>query len=499
MSYVLGIDLGTSSLKGLLMNKSGKIVAEASSDYPLISDKPGYSEQDPEHWYQAFLEVVEVLSENVTDFKSGLEAIGFSGQMHSLVLLDENEEVLRPAILWNDVRNTKQSNEIMERHGTLMLDLTRNRSLEGFTLPKLLWVKEHEPEIYEKIETIMMPKDYLRFRITGQKNAEYSDAAGTMLLDVEKREWSKAICDAFDVPMGWLPPLVESYDNVGGITDKLNLKLNFTNEIKVVAGGADNACAALGSGLISDDVAMASIGTSGVFLSIDHRIEDYKGNLHFFNSCINSYYAMGVTLSAGNSLNWIKNIVNEDSSFDEFLSGIDGIPNGTDGLLFTPYIMGERTPFFDSKIRGSFIGLDIQHSKKHLVRAVMEGITYSLNDSKRIMEKEKNKKFKRIISVGGGAKNKVWLQMQADVFDAEIVALSSEQGPGLGAAMLAALGAGWYQNPQECVDACVSYKTSVQPNTEAVKTYRDYYDVYTKVYDATSSLSHLLVEKRTFK
>lgn len=494
MRYVLGIDLGTSSLKGLLLDQKGNVVCSSSCDYPLITPMSGYSEQNPKDWVRAIDVVIKDILKKKPEAKECLEGISFSGQMHSLVLLDNQDEVLRNAILWNDVRTTKQCNEIMEHYGDELISITKNMALEGFTLPKILWVKENEPKIFEKVDTFLLPKDYLGFYLTGNKQMEFSDAAGTLLLDMNQGIWSKEILDTFNIKESICPKLVKSYDCIGNLSENLKEKYGFINNVAVFSGGADNACAAIGAGIISEGTAMSSIGTSGVFLSYeDDNKKDYQGKLHYFNHVNDHYYSMGVTLSAGNSLAWFVKEFAKGESFDEVLKNIKNIPVGSEGLLFTPYIMGERSPHVDSKIRGAFIGLDARHTRDHLARSVVEGITFSLKDSQYLMESIANKTFDRIICVGGGAKNDEWLQIQANVFNATMVTLTSEQGPALGAAIIAAYGLHWYDSFEECVKMFVSYDKIVEPNKEDVKVYEKVYQIYKKRYMIARRIYHMLL------
>ncbi|WP_423189081.1 xylulokinase [Alkalibacterium sp. f15] len=494
MSYVLGLDLGTSSLKGILVNKEGKIVDEASADYPLLTPKRGYSEQDPKEWFRAAKKVMAEIFKSTLDAKDNLEGISFSGQMHSLVLLDEKDDVLRNAILWNDVRTTDQCVTITEKIDNL-IDITKNKALEGFTLPKLLWVQENEPAIWSKVATFLLPKDYLGFCLTGSKQMEYSDAAGTLLLDVEAREWSEEIAEKLNVPSSIFPRLVKSQDRIGDLDADLAKNLGLLNSVPVFSGGADNPCAAVGAGIVRPDQGMASIGTSGVFLSYEETGDkNYNGHLHYFNHVVpNAFYTMGVTLAAGNSLNWFKQTFAPNESFEELLKGIKNIKPGSDGLLFAPYISGERTPYTDSNIRGTFLGMDIAHTRDHFARAVLEGITFSLRDSFELMKKHSNKEFKQIVSVGGGAKNPDWLQMQADIFNTPVVTLETEQGPAMGSAMIAAVGAGWFDSFADCSKVFVKYKSEVQPDSEAALQYDKVYANYKEIYPTIKDLSHKLV------
>lgn len=492
MRYVLGIDLGTSSLKGILMNPEGQQITEQSSEYPLFSPKPGYSQQHPDDWISACEEVLEKIAAEVDDFSSGLEGISFSGQMHSLVVLDKKNQPVYPSILWNDGRTSKQCRRINDQFGEKLLKITGNIPLEGFTLPKILWLQENEPKVWVKVATILLPKDYLRYWFTGKLASEYSDAAGTLLLDIEKQAWSTEIIEEFGISEQILPDLVSSFAEVRGVRSNLKQRFGFKQEVRVFAGGADNACAALGAGLADDGTGLLSIGTSGVLSSYESARQDYDGKLHFFNHVLpDRYYSMGVTLAAGNSLSWFKDTFAEERSFSELLEGISDISPGSDGLLFSPYLMGERTPHFDSKTRGSFIGITGEHTLSHFARAVLEGITFSLKDSQEIMSRKGNQ-FKRLISVGGGAKNSDWLQMQADILDTEIHSLAVEQGPCAGACMIAALGCGWLDDSESLIERFVVYKSNrYKPNKQNVQQYQQIYGVWQKMYAATKEICHL--------
>lgn len=494
MAYVLGLDLGTSSLKGLLFDEMGNLVGEAVAEHPLATPKPGFSEQDPDDWLASAEKVMTRLIRDHPEMKQELVGISTSGQMHSLVILDEDEQVIRPAILWNDVRTTQQCQEIMARFGEPLLAITKNIAQEGFTLPKILWVQEQEPENWAKVKHLMLPKDYVNHWLTGNFTTDYSDAAGTLLLDMTNNTWSEAILQEFAISKAILPELYDSAAEIGTLRLALQEKFGFDHLVKIFAGGADNACAALGAGIIKEGAAMASFGTSGVFLSYEpKRSVDYHGELHVFcHTVTKEVYSMGVTLAAGNSLSWFRDTFAPEQNFTDLLADIGKIAPGSDGLLFSPYIVGERIPYKDSQIRGSFIGIGTHHRLTHFARAVLEGITFSLKDSQEIMKTVAGRNFKQIISVGGGAKNPDWLQMQADIFDAEMLVLETEQGPGLGAAMLAAVGSGLCADFASCVDRFVHYAKKIQPDPEKVARYEKVYALYKKVYPQTAALCHEL-------
>lgn len=498
MKYVIGVDLGTSAVKMLLVNQDGAVIQEVSKGYPLIQEKSGYSEQNPEDWV---VQTVAGLKELIKGFDGNpddIEGISFSGQMHGLVLLDQELNVLRNAILWNDTRTTAECQEIYHVVGEeRLLHITKNPALEGFTLPKILWVKKHEPEIFEKAERFVLPKDYVRYRLTGMLHMEYSDAAGTLLLNVSEKQWSKEICELFGLKQSLCPPLVESHEKVGTILEEVAGATGLSASTAVFAGGADNACGAIGAGILEDGKTLCSIGTSGVVLSYEpNRDKDYGGKVHYFNHAVaDAYYTMGVTLAAGYSLTWFKDVFAADEPFEALLEDVGSVDIGSGGLLFTPYLVGERTPYADANIRASFIGMDSSHERKHFVRAVLEGITLSLNESIAIFRKN-GKNIDTVISIGGGAKSETWLQIQADIFNAQIVRLNSEQGPGMGAAMLAAYGCGWFESLKACADQFLQVDKTFTPIPENVVKYQELYRIYKDIYSRTKDTNHQLAAFR---
>ncbi|MBY0124557.1 xylulokinase [Bacillus sp. S/N-304-OC-R1] len=498
MKYVIGIDLGTSAVKVILANQDGEICHTISKSYPLIQEKSGYSEQNPEEWVdktiQALKELVKLFDGKVED----IEGISFSGQMHGLVLLDEQHQVLRNAILWNDTRTTKQCRDIYNLVGEeRLLEITKNAALEGFTLPKILWVKDNERNIYERASQFLLPKDYLRYRLTGKIHSEYSDAAGTLLLNVSEKRWSSEICEAIGININFCPPLVESHHLVGTLNEEVAEQTGLSKNTKIFAGGADNACGAIGAGILDEGKTLCSIGTSGVILTYEDRKDrNFHGNVHYFNhGKENAFYAMGVTLAAGYSLSWFKNTFAANEDFSTILNGIEKVGIGANGLLFTPYIVGERTPHADPLIRGSLIGLDASHTHAHFARAILEGITFSLNESIEIF-RDSGKKIDSIVSIGGGAKNDTWLQMQADIFNAKIHKLSNEQGPGIGAAILSAFGCGWYSTLKKCSEKFTIIKKTYKPNPKNVKEYKELFSLYKTIYGKTKGINESLSKFR---
>lgn len=497
MSYVIGIDLGTSAVKALLVDRKGTVAAEASSSYPLFHEHAGWSEQNPEAWVEATIKVLREVAASAGISAEQIEGISFSGQMHGLVLLNSEGAVIRNAILWNDTRTTEQCREIEVTLGDKLLSVTRNPALEGFTLPKILWVRQYESEVFAQAELFLLPKDYVRYRLTGELHMDYSDAAGTLLLNVAGKHWSEEVLSAFELPASFCPPLIESHELVGTLLPEFAEQAGLPLTTKVFAGGADNACGAIGSGILSEGLTLCSIGTSGVILSYENdKSKDFAGKVHFFNhGKEDSFYVMGVTLAAGYSLSWFKKTFAPNESFEQLLEGVDEVKPGAGGLLFTPYLVGERTPHPDSLIRASFIGVDGSHERIHFARAVMEGITFSLNESVD-MFRAAGKTVDRIVSIGGGAQNQAWLQMQANIFDATVVALENEQGPGLGAAMLAAYGCGWFASLEACADQFVKHAASYDPQPDVVDVYRGLFRLYQQVYAQTRSLNEALAPYR---
>ncbi|GGB75723.1 MULTISPECIES: xylulokinase [Staphylococcus] len=489
-NVVLGIDLGTSSVKIIAANKQGHIIDQSSVPLTLIQPYPGYNEQDPEDWVIAVKEGIKILINRETMNDKQISGLSFSGQMHGLVPLDHAYQPIRNAILWNDTRTSKQCEEIKSKFGNTLL---KNPILEGFTLPKLLWLKQNEPKHWRQLKVFLLPKDYVRYKLTGNISMEYSDAAGTLLLNPNTNDWDRAVGNQLGLGDIY-PPLVQSHSYVGHITEDIKKELNLTEDIAVFAGGADNACGALGSGVIDEGQTLCSIGTSGVILSCTQSNEDdYGYNIHFFKHAMpNMSYAMGVTLSAGHSLNWLKETFFKQKSFDEILNLATKSAIGANGLLFAPYLQGERTPHGDAYIRGSFIGINSNTSEEDFSRATIEGITYSLYESIVYM-RARGRQIDEIISIGGGAKNSFWLQMQADIFNAKVTALKYEEGPSMGAAMLAAYGLGWFESMEDCTDTFIEIGTSYKPNLDNHKLYNQYFEIYRKIYKQTKEITQNLL------
>ncbi|RIP37052.1 xylulokinase [Staphylococcus gallinarum] len=494
MNNVIGMDIGTSGLKTIVVDENGQVNDSYSIEYKTEHPHTGYSEIDPNIWYAAALESLAHVFEKYKP--SEIAGLSFSGQMHGLVVVDKQGEVIRPAILWNDTRTDKEVAWLKSELGlSVLLKETQNTVLEGFTLPKLIWLKNNEPENYQQIHQFMLPKDYVAYKLTGNIYTEPSDASGTIMFNVKNSHWSTEIFDKLKIDSSICPNIIPSHGYNGPIKDQVMQELNTDGTIEVYQGGADNACGALGAGITDEHKRLVSIGTSGVALAIENN-KDYEndGKVHYFHHCVpDQKYIMGVTLSAGYSLQWLKNLLNNKDDFDSFLKEITLSKVGSNGLIYTPYLLGERTPYNDSTVRGSFIGLDANTTMADMKRAVLEGITFSIKDSLEIIKNEALDN-RKIVSIGGGAKNEAWLQIQADIFDAYITTRTEEQGPAYGAAMLAAMGAGWFDTFKEISANWIEYNDSLSSNQEDVQIYKEIYNIYKEVYNNTQTLSKKLVQ-----
>lgn len=486
LQYTLGLDIGTSAVKALLMDKNGEIVAENSESYPLYTPNPGWAEQNPEDWWQASQKVIKDLIEENEIKAEDIKAISFSGQMHSSVFLDQKMEVIRPAILWSDTRTSKECREIEKRVGGIeeLTKLVSNPALEGFTAAKILWLRNNEPENYKKVKKVLLPKDYIRYKLTGELGMDLSDAAGTLLCDVKAEDWSEEIMELLEIDQEIMPPVLKSVDIVGNITEKAAELTALSTETKVVAGGADNACGAVGSGIIKAGRVMASLGSSGVVVAQTDKPEaDPEGRVHLFNHAVpGSHYMMGVMLSAGMSFKWMKEEMFKDEiGFEQLNEEAEAVEAGSEGLIFLPYLYGERTPHADADARGVFFGISGKHKRGHFIRSVMEGVSFGLRDSLELI-KDRGVEIEEIRLIGGGAKSKLWQQIVADIFGAEISLLNVEQGPAFGAAIIAGVGAGVFSDFESIVEEIVEVEKVVKPIAENVKKYEKNYEIYKALY-----------------
>ncbi|HVZ80780.1 MAG TPA: xylulokinase [bacterium] len=496
MSFVIGCDVGTSGTKAIVVSESGKILSKVTVEYPLSTPHPGWAEQDPDIWVRASFQAIAGAVKKARVKPSDVKALGFSGQMHSSVFLDKQGKVLRPALLWCDTRTHEECLEITRKVGESHLrQWVSNPALEGFTLPKILWVKKHEPKTYAKIAQVLMPKDYVRYKLTGALATEVSDAAGTLYFDVKNRRWSKELLGKLGIPLAWFPQVVESQQICGRLTAQVAKQLGLREGCPVVGGGADNTCGAVGNGIIKSGDVMASLGTSGVFFAHSDKVKVDPGlRVHSFcHSVPDKWYLMGVILSAGFSLQWYRDTLGlsekdlgkrTGTSAYKILSQMAGrVAPGSEGLLFLPYLMGERTPHKDAYARGAFVGMSARHGRAHFARAVFEGITFAMRDSLEIF-RELKVPIRRVVATGGGAANPFQRQMQADIYGEEVVTVNSEEGPAYGAAILAMVGAKLYPSVPAACSKLIRVVTRTQPNTKRVKEYDVWYGEYRELYPA---------------
>ena len=485
---VLGIDIGTTAVKSMLVGSDGKVLAESEVEHPVSVPRPGWSEQHPEMWWRSTVLAVRRTLQSADSNGNRIEiaAVGLSGQMHSSVFLDADSEVIRPALLWNDVRTTVQCRRILDKVGMDGLRSTvGNLPLEGFTAPKLMWLRENEPANYARLRTLLLPKDYIRYRMSGEFATEPSDAAGTLLYDVRRRAWSGQILHDLEVDADILPEVFESAEVSGAVSAKAAAELGIPAGAPIVGGGADNAAGAVGCGATSSAVLQASIGTSGAVLlpaSEPHVAEDM--NLHTFcHSAPNLWYLMGVILSAGSALRWLRDTVAAGQSYDSMTAQAEKVAAGSEGLLFLPYLTGERTPHNDANARGVFFGLSFAHDIGHLTRAVIEGVCFAMRDSLELM-KLQGVSPNEVRAIGGGARSRMWLQTLASVFGLPIATVQPQGGAAYGAALLAAVGCGMFDTVDDAVRSCITIERSAEPDANLSTTYEELYGAYKRLYPA---------------
>lgn len=484
MAYVLGLDISTTGAKAILVDEFGTVKFSKTNPITSSAPRPLWSEQDPAQWWsQLALSIQQVLAESATTGDE-IQAIGVTGQMHGLVLLDGHGDVLRPAILWNDQRTQTQCDEITDQIGfERLIQLTGNRALTGFTAPKILWVREHEPEIYAKIQHILLPKDYIRFKLTGDYVMDMSDASGTNLLDVGKRRWSSDVLSALHIPEQWLPSLAEGTQITGVIHDEASHITRLKAGTPVVGGGGDQASGAVGVGAVEPHILSLALGTSGVvFAPLSQYAYEPEGRLHAFAHAVpHQWHFMGVMLSAAGSFQWFRDTLAPNQSFDQLTQMANAIPAGSEGLYFLPYLTGERTPHPDPLARGAFIGLTTRHTQAHLTRAVLEGVAFGLKDIFELIKMSGLPASFEVRVSGGGAKSMVWQQILADVLNAPLVTSLNTEGAAHGAAILAAVGAHWYENVSQACRSMVRTGATLHPS-EASLYYEKPYEIYQSLY-----------------
>lgn len=496
MVYLLGIDIGTSGTKTVLFDKDGNTIASALREYNMYQPKIGWAEQNPEDWWNATASTIKEVLEKSGVNAEDVKGIGLSGQMHGLVMLDKDNKVLRPSIIWCDQRTAKECEQITELIGReRLIEITANPALTGFTASKIMWVKNNEPEVYEKVFKILLPKDYVRFMLTGVYATEVSDASGMQLLDIAKRNWSDEVLEKLGIDIKLLGKVYESQEVTGYVTEEVAKLTGLKAETPVVGGAGDQAAGAIGNGIVRPGVVSSTIGTSGVVFAYTDKVTiDPKGRVHTFCHAVpNTWHVMGVTQGAGLSLKWFRDNFCIEEKETASLMEVDPYElmnvqaskaaPGCEGLIYLPYMMGERTPHLDPDAKGVFFGLSARHNKRDMLRAVMEGVAYSLKDCMEII-KEMGIDVTEVRASGGGGKSKLWRQMQADLFGAEVVTINSSEGPALGVALLAGVGAGVYSSVQEACETVIKVVSKQEAKQENTETYAKYYDIYKALYPA---------------
>ena len=480
MLYI-GVDLGTSSVKLVLMDETGKIHGTTSREYKLYFPQPGWSEQNPADWYNEAIAGLKDLLKDVD--KSEVAGISFGGQMHGLVILDENDEVIRPAILWNDGRTQKQVDYLNNEIGKETLSkYTANIAFAGFTAPKILWVKENEPENFKKIKKIMLPKDYLAYKLSGTFCTDYSDASGMLLLDVKNRKWSKEMCDICGITEDMLPKLFDSFEKVGELKHDLAAELGLKDGVVIAAGAGDNAAAAVGTGTVGNNKCNISLGTSGtIFMSSDSFAVDSNNALHSFDHADGHFHLMGCMLSAASCNKWWMDEILKTKDYADEQKGIDKL--GENHVFFLPYLMGERSPWNNPNARATFTGITMDTTREDMTQAVLEGVAFATRDMYEVA-KSLGIKIERTKICGGGAKSPLWKKMIANILNLKVDVIESEEGPAMGGAMLAAVAAGEYSSVEEIADKFVKVVDTVEPDPELVKKYEERYQQFKLIYPA---------------
>ena len=483
MLYI-GIDLGTSAVKLLLMESGGKIVKIVSKEYALSFPNPGWSEQNPEDWYDQSVAGLKELLDGQD--KSQVAGISFGGQMHGLVILDKDDQVIRPAILWNDGRTTAETDFLNYNIGKEELEkYTANIAYAGFTAPKILWLKEHEPENFAKIRKIMLPKDYLAYRLSGTFSTDYSDASGMLLLDVENKCWSKEMCDICGITEEKLPRLYESYEKIGTLKRDIAAELGIANEVVIAAGGGDNAASAVGTGTVGEGKCNISLGTSGtLFISSDHFVPTNGHTaLHSFAHSDGHYHLMGCMLSAASCNKWWNEEILHTRDYSAEQSDITDEKLGENHVFYLPYLMGERSPLNDPLARGTFVGMTMDTTRSDMTQAVLEGVIFGLRDSLEVARSLGIEVEKSTI-VGGGAKSPLWRKMAANILNIRLEFPSSEEGPSMGGAMLAAVACGEYPDVKSACEKIVEITGCEEPDPELAAKYEKRYQQFRKIYPA---------------
>lgn len=494
MDYVLGIDVGTGGTRAVLVARDGRVISSATSEHAhFASPKIGWAEQDPHDWFRATGSAISEAIRTGGVNSSEISAIGLAGQMHGAVLLDEKDEVLRPSLIWCDQRTQAQCDWLNQKLGERkIIELTSNPALTNFTLTKLLWVRDNEPAVWKRFRRVLLPKDYVRLRLTGEHAMDVAEASGTLMLDVAHRRWSAEMMSAVDLPMSSLPKLYESPEVCGRINEAGAAHTGLKAGTPVVAGAGDQAGGAVGMGIVRAGAVSATIGTSGVvFAATDTPAMDPRGRVHTFCHAVpGRWHVMGVTQAAGLSFRWFRDLLSHSSSpisYDELTREAATVPPGADGVLWAPYLMGERTPHLDPDARGTLTGLAASHTRAHVTRAILEGVAFSLKDTFSLFG-EMKVPVRNIRLGGGGARSPLWRQIQADVYGHEVEILTAEEGAAYGAALLAGVGAKWWSSVDEACDAVVQVQQRVAPNPASAKSLNRQYENFRALYPALKPL-----------
>lgn len=483
----IGVDLGTSAVKLLLMDADGTVLKTVSKEYGLSFPHPGWSEQNPLDWYEQSIEGIKELTDGYP--KDAIKGIGIGGQMHGLVVLDKDDQVIRPAILWNDGRTQAETDYLNQEIGKSNLSkYTGNIAFAGFTAPKILWMQKNEPELFAKVCKMMLPKDYLAYRFTGSFSTDYSDASGMLLLDVEHKCWSKEMLSICNITEEMLPTLHESYDVIGSVTEEVKAALGFTGDIKVVAGAGDNAAAAVGTGTVGQNQCNISLGTSGtIFITNDSFKVDQFNALHSFAHADGNYHLMGCMLSAASCNKWWMDGILKDTDYAGEQANIQKL--GENNVYFLPYLMGERSPHNDPSARAMFLGMSMDTSRADMTQAVLEGVAFGLRDSLEVA-RSLGIKLETTNICGGGAKSPLWKKIVANVMGITVRVVENDEGPALGGAILAAVGCGEFESVEQAASKIVRFKEQVEPEAELVAKYEEKYQYFKKLYPTVKELFH---------
>jgi xylulokinase len=493
--YWLGIDVGTGGTRALLLNEKGGIVAGHTAAHAgMRMEKPLWAEQDPQDWWRASVEAIQGVLRQAGADGSLVQGIGFSGQMHGLVMLDARGEVIRPSLIWCDQRSQAQVDAIHSKLGRdKVVEFTANPAITGFTLPKLLWVRDHDPASYERLKTVLLPKDYVRYRLSGELAQDVSDASGTGVFDVRRRRWSEEMITGLGLDRGWFPPVYESAQICGRVTASAAAATGLREGTPMVAGAGDQAASAVGNGIVEAGVASCTLGTSGVvFAHMDEPAYDPEGRIHTFcHAAPGKWHVMGVTQGAGLSLQWFRNTLAPAASYDELMAEAAQAEPGCGGLYWLPYLMGERTPHLDALARGGWIGLTARHTRKDLVRSLIEGVSFSQKDCLNLIL-ELGVEISQVRASGGGARSPFWRQVLADIFALRVVTLATQEGSAYGAGLLAMAGTGGYASVQEACRATVEVTTIQDPQPRPSEKYGKAHEVYRTLYPTLRTTFRLL-------